>query len=150
MIWFGLVLWHINHCRLFNANSPFMHIYQIYMIWFGCVLWHIDHCRLFNAKYSLYIYIKYVWFGLVGFYGISTIVGYSMPNHLYTFILSIYDLETNSVYNIFKWSWAHFFFAQLNGFTHFYQIRIIIFSTNHLFAHCLMFSSIAIYRQQFN
>ena len=24
MIWFGLVLWHINLCRLFNAKSIFM------------------------------------------------------------------------------------------------------------------------------
>ena len=31
-------------------------------------------------------------FGLVGFYGISTIVGYLMPNPLYTYILNIYDL----------------------------------------------------------
>ena len=44
------------------------------MIWFGCVLWHINHCRLFNAKSSLFIYTKYTWFGLDGFYGISTIV----------------------------------------------------------------------------
>ena len=53
------------------------------MIWFGWVLWYINHCRLFNAKSSLYINIKYIWFGLVGFYNISTIVGYSMPNPLY-------------------------------------------------------------------
>ena len=33
-----------------------------------------------------------VYFGLVGFYGISTIVGYLMPNPLYTYILNIYDL----------------------------------------------------------
>ena len=30
------------------------------MIWLGWVLWHINHCRLFNAKSSLYIYIKYI------------------------------------------------------------------------------------------
>ena len=30
------------------------------MIWFGWVLWYINHCRLFNAKSSLYIYIKYM------------------------------------------------------------------------------------------
>ena len=24
------------------------------MIWFGLVLWHINHCRLFNAKFILY------------------------------------------------------------------------------------------------
>ena len=29
---------------------------------------------------------------LVWFYGISTTVGYSMPNQLYTYILDIYDL----------------------------------------------------------
>ena len=40
----------------------------------------------------LYIYIKYIGFGLVGFYGISTIAGYLMPNPLYTHILNIYDL----------------------------------------------------------
>ena len=61
------------------------------MIWFGWVLCHINHCRLFNAKSSLYIYIKYIRFGLVGFYVISTIVGYFMPNPLYTYILNIYD-----------------------------------------------------------
>ena len=47
---------------------------------------------VFRAKSSLYIYIKYAWFGLVGFYGISTIVGCLMPNPLYTYILNIYDL----------------------------------------------------------
>ena len=32
------------------------------------------------------------WFGLDGFYGISTVVGYLMPNPLYEYILDIYDL----------------------------------------------------------
>ena len=32
------------------------------MIWFGWVLWHINHCRLFNAKSSLYRYNEYIWF----------------------------------------------------------------------------------------
>ena len=60
-IWFGLVLWHINHCRLFKAKFSL----YIRYIWFGLVLWHINHCRLFKAKSGLYIYIKYIWFGLV-------------------------------------------------------------------------------------
>ena len=47
---------------------------------------------LFNAESSIYIYIKYIWFGWVGFYGISTIVGYLMSNPLYTYILNIYNL----------------------------------------------------------
>ena len=28
---------------------------------FGMVLWHINHCWLFNAKSSLFIYIRYKW-----------------------------------------------------------------------------------------
>ena len=56
------------------------------MIWFGWVLWHINNCRLFNAKSSLYIYIKYISFGLVRFYGMSTIVGYLIQNPLYIYI----------------------------------------------------------------
>ena len=71
------------------------------MIWLGWVLWHINHYRLFNAKSSLYIYIKYKGFGLVGFYGISTIVGYLMPNLLNTYISHIYDLPTHFI-DIFK------------------------------------------------
>ena len=39
----------------------------------------------------LYIYIKYICFGLVWFDGISPIVGYLMPNPLYTYIFNIYD-----------------------------------------------------------
>ena len=57
------------------------------MIWFG---WF--YYRLFNARFSLYMYIKYIWFDLVGFYGISTIVDYLMPDPLYTYISNIYDL----------------------------------------------------------
>ena len=41
------------------------------------------------AKFSLYIYVKYIGFGLNGFYAISTIVGYLMLNSLYTYILDI-------------------------------------------------------------
>ena len=33
-----------------------------------------------------------IWFGLVWFYGISTIVCYLTPNPLYTYILNMYDL----------------------------------------------------------
>ena len=33
-----------------------------------------------------------IWFGWVGLYGISTIVGYLMPNTLHICIFNIYDL----------------------------------------------------------
>ena len=56
----------------------------------GWVLWHINYCRLFKAKFSLYICIKYIWFDLVGFYGISIIACYLKPNPFYTYILNIW------------------------------------------------------------
>ena len=57
-----------------------------HMIWSGWVLWHVNYFRLFNAKSSLYIYIKCIWFGWVGFLGTSTTVGYLIANHHYTYI----------------------------------------------------------------
>ena len=35
------------------------HIFVFGLVYVGLVLWHINHCRLFEAKSSLYIYIKY-------------------------------------------------------------------------------------------
>ena len=76
------------------------------MVSFGLVLWHINHCRLFNAI------------------------------HFYAYISNIRFLNT-FLENIFKWALAHFFVfcTQLNGFTYFYLIRIILFTVNLLFAH---------------
>ena len=54
----------------------------MYMIWFGWVLWHINIVGYLMPNLVLNIYIKYIGFGLVGFYGISTIVGYLMQNPL--------------------------------------------------------------------
>ena len=88
-VWFGLVgFYGISTIVGYLMPNP-LYTYILTIIWFVRVLWHINHCRLFNAKSSLYIYIKYIGFGLVGFYGISTIVGYLMPNPLYTYILNI-------------------------------------------------------------
>ena len=38
---------------------------------------------------------------LFEFFGISTLLGYFIPNHVYTCTLSIYDLLTNFIGNIF-------------------------------------------------
>ena len=65
----------------------------------GWVLWYINLCRLLNAKSTLYIYIKYTWFGLVGFYGISTLVGYLMSNSLNTYIIIIIMLRYQHRYS---------------------------------------------------
>ena len=47
-------------------------------------LWKIFRIIRRECTY-LYIYKKYIWFGLVGFYGISNIKGYLMPNPCYTY-----------------------------------------------------------------
>ena len=106
---------NFNHCRLFDNKSylyihikylrfDFVGFYRISIIvhylminslytyilntsdsvWLG--YWNFNRCRLFNDKSFLYIPIKYLRFGLVGFYGISTIVGYSMTSLLYIYI----------------------------------------------------------------
>ena len=102
MIWFGWVLWYINHCSGFNSKSSL----KIYMIWFGWVLRNINHYRLFNSKSSLDMDVRYIWFDWVGFYGISTIVGYLIhcrSNPLYTYILDIYDFVLLVLWHINHW-----------------------------------------------
>ena len=59
---------------------------------FGWVLWHINHRIVFSAKPCSYIYIKYIRFALVEFYGISTIVGCLLLNSVYTYMFDIYHL----------------------------------------------------------
>ena len=64
MICFALVVWHINHCWLFNARSS-LYIYIKYM---SCKLFflltflndpELISCTLLDAFY-LYIYIKFI------------------------------------------------------------------------------------------
>ena len=89
-IWFGLVgFYGISTIVGYLMPNP-LYTYELNIN--DLVLWHINHYRLFNKKSCLNIYIKYIGFGLIGFYGISTIVGDLMPNPHYTYILNIYDL----------------------------------------------------------
>ena len=118
------------------------------MIWFGWVLWHINHCRLFNAKFYLYTYIKYIWFGLAGFNGVSTIIDYLMPNPLYTYVLNM--ICKHILLITFLKKPELIFYTQLNGFKYFYLTGIIPFTINHLFAHSEIVSKIAMQQQQFN
>ena len=86
-------------------------------------------------------------FNLVGFYGISTIVGYLIPN-LFLYIYIKYMISKHILLKTFlnESEFIFFFFCiQLNGFTYLWLIWIILFTINHLFAHSLMFSSIAMY-----
>ena len=73
-----------------------LHTYKlnIYdLVWFALVLWHINPCRLFKTivgylmPNSLYTCILNIYDLIcLGFYGISIIVVYLMPNRLYTYI----------------------------------------------------------------
>ena len=86
---FSHLVWYNESFNMFNNCKREVHYHKYQTKVLDLVLWHINRCRLFNAKSSLYI--KYIEFGLVGFYGLSTIVGYLKPNPLYTYILDIYD-----------------------------------------------------------
>ena len=73
-------------------NPLYTYILNIYdLVWLGFMVYS-THCWLFDAKSGSHIYIKYLWFGLVGFYGIPNIVFFFILNPLYTYILNIYDL----------------------------------------------------------
>ena len=92
-IWFGFLRYNgistvVGYLR---PNPLYTNILYIYWISLCCIFWHICDWRLFNAKSTIHIYIHHIWFGLVEFYGISTIVGYLIPNPLYTYILNIYN-----------------------------------------------------------
>ena len=55
--WFGLVsLYGISTLAGYLWSNQYIYDF----VWFDFVLWHINHCWLFNAKSSLYIYIKYI------------------------------------------------------------------------------------------
>ena len=86
-----------------------------------------------NPYYN-YLCIEYI-ISLVVFYGISTIVGYSMLNPLYIYICQIHDLQTYFVNKNFKCTCVHFFYSQSNGFKYFYLTPIILFPINDLLVH---------------
>ena len=132
MVWFGLVLWHIDHCWLFDANS-FLYIYIEYL-GFGFVgfLWCINYCWLFNATSSLYIYIKYIGFGLVRFYGASSIVVHLMPNtfHIYIkYIISKQILKNNF------WNKPELLFLYTVKLFHLISNTSLLFTHSHLFKY---------------
>ena len=70
----------LTPCR--EAVSIFYNYSWLDKAWLGWVLWHINQCRLLKAKSTLNMYFEYIWLGWVGFYGISTIVAYLIPNSL--------------------------------------------------------------------
>ena len=55
MIWFCLVLWHINNRRLFNAKST-LYILNIYLVWFYGTSTLVGHLMT-NPYIYIYIYI---------------------------------------------------------------------------------------------
>ena len=70
---------------LTHYDVTVQYVSQLYgSVSWGLRIYWLHHCRT---------YIKYIWFGLTGFYGISTIGGYLMPNPLYTYILNMLYID---------------------------------------------------------
>ena len=78
------------------------------MIWFGWVLWFISHCRLFNAKSNTCIWLVIKVFGKI----------LNKPELIF--------LRTVE--------WFQEFLSDANNSIYCYQIQIILFDINHLFA----------------
>ena len=47
--------------RVNDLRHSLFHLLNCLITTASWVLWHINHCRLFNAKSGLYIYIKYIY-----------------------------------------------------------------------------------------
>ena len=138
MIWFGLVYIYIY----ISMKRIFIYIY----LYKEDLTLNNLQCQILFIYIYIYIYIYNL---LVGFYGISTIVGYLMSNPLYTYILNVcfglvgsYDTSTTVGYlmlnPVFTYIWfVNTFcrYVQLNDQTVLFQT--IQFSLSHLFVHSL-------------
>ena len=127
--------------------------------------WEISNCYIAlwgeiqkyqesNFFFILQFKTQYIWFGLVMFYGISTLVDYSMPDPVYTYMICkwiVYKkdflkqnkthLHTNGFKNLtltILFIINHFFCTHLKSFKYCYLTPVV------LFAHSEMVSSIAI------
>ncbi len=58
LLWFYDISTIVGYLMPNPVYTNILNIYDLF--WFGLVLWQINHCRLFTAKSSLYKYIKYI------------------------------------------------------------------------------------------
>ena len=58
-VWFYGISTIVGYLMRKPLYTYVLNIYDL--VGLGWVLWHINHCRLFNAKYCLYINIKYIY-----------------------------------------------------------------------------------------
>ena len=66
MVWFGWVLWRINHCRLFDAKSPLSLSLSIYIYIYIYVVMlakerHEEHKKVDRKTYIQVIETRYKW-----------------------------------------------------------------------------------------
>ena len=91
----GMPTIHLNYIpKLFTYKKHIFHRF-FYPRCLQCVLYtrtiYYNYLFIERRFFSRFFSPK-IRFGWVGFYVISTFVGYLMPNPLYTYILNIYDL----------------------------------------------------------
>ena len=76
------------------------------MVWFGLVLWHINYWRLSNDKSSLYIYIKYIWFVnilLITLNKPKLILCTQLNGFKYFYLLRIILFTINHLFVLYRW-----------------------------------------------
>ena len=61
-LWIKIAQYRSTSVVYLMLNPLYTYIINIWgWVWLGWVLWHINHSKLFNTKFSLYMYIKYMW-----------------------------------------------------------------------------------------
>ena len=72
---------------------------------------------------------------LVGFYGISTIVGYLIPNFVHAYILNIYDLIITSLMCLYSFlqivKWFQFYSRLIICLHRVNWLQVLLFNTNY-------------------
>ena len=92
--------------------------YTMGMLFYFFRLLHIEKCKILELKKN--------W--LDGFYGISTLIGYLVPNPVYTHIYNIYNLLTVNNQNLFV-------YTQLNGFKYRYCLYTFKWVVSRVLQH---------------
>ena len=57
MVWFYGISSIVGYLMPNPVNSYILNIYDL--VWFGLVLWHINHCRLFNPVHTYILNMLY-------------------------------------------------------------------------------------------
>ena len=103
------------------------------LVWFGLILWHISHCRLFNIEFSTCIFLNtynLVWFDLVWLAIVDYFMPYYLITNIlnpydlvrFVYIKYMVSKHTLQIPSLKKLEFIFFFCTQLSVSLYFYFI----------------------------